>query len=209
MPDDVFLLDDDAFLLDVETVATRLDVNPTTGLSDAEAARRLEADGPNELRGTPPVPTWRKILAQFQDPLIYLLLAAVAVSLVAWIVEGAHGAPVDAIVIAAIIILNAILGYTQEAKAADAVAALGAMTAATSTVLRGASTLSQQVSKNLFLWSGRSWLRKGLEAWFTALIEVLWRHCCVSSVPKRCANGYMGWGLKPLSAAPAGCFLPT
>ena len=93
--------------------------------------------GPNELRGTPPVPIWRKILAQFQDPLIYLLLAAVAVSLVAWIVEGAHGAPVDAIVIAAIIILNAILGYTQEAKAADAVAALGAMTAATSTVLRG------------------------------------------------------------------------
>lgn len=40
--------------------------------------------------------------------------------------------------------------------------------------IRGASTLSQQVSKNLFLWSGRSWLRKGIEAWFTALIEVLW-----------------------------------
>jgi monofunctional biosynthetic peptidoglycan transglycosylase len=37
--------------------------------------------------------------------------------------------------------------------------------------VRGASTLSQQVSKNLFLWSGRSWLRKGLEAWFTGLIE--------------------------------------
>ena len=36
--------------------------------------------------------------------------------------------------------------------------------------IRGASTLSQQVSKNLFLWSGRSYLRKGLEAWFTALI---------------------------------------
>ncbi|WP_285419156.1 monofunctional biosynthetic peptidoglycan transglycosylase [Pseudomonas sp. efr-133-TYG-5] len=40
--------------------------------------------------------------------------------------------------------------------------------------IRGASTLSQQVSKNLFLWSGRSYLRKGLEAWFTALIEVFW-----------------------------------
>lgn len=40
--------------------------------------------------------------------------------------------------------------------------------------IRGASTLSQQVAKNLFLWSGRSWLRKGLEAWFTALIEVFW-----------------------------------
>ena len=40
--------------------------------------------------------------------------------------------------------------------------------------LRGASTLSQQVAKNIFLWSGRSWLRKGLETWFTALIELLW-----------------------------------
>ena len=40
--------------------------------------------------------------------------------------------------------------------------------------LRGASTLSQQVAKNLFLWSGRSWLRKGLEVWFTLLVETLW-----------------------------------
>jgi len=40
--------------------------------------------------------------------------------------------------------------------------------------LRGASTLSQQVAKNLFLWSGRSWARKGLEAWFTGWIELLW-----------------------------------
>lgn len=40
--------------------------------------------------------------------------------------------------------------------------------------LRGASTLSQQVSKNLFLWSGRSWPRKGLEVWFTLAIETLW-----------------------------------
>ena len=40
--------------------------------------------------------------------------------------------------------------------------------------LRGASTLSQQVAKNLFLWSGRSWARKGLEVWFTLLVETLW-----------------------------------
>jgi len=40
--------------------------------------------------------------------------------------------------------------------------------------VRGASTISQQVAKNLFLWSGRSWLRKGMEAWFTLLIESLW-----------------------------------
>ena len=40
--------------------------------------------------------------------------------------------------------------------------------------LRGASTISQQVAKNLFLWSGRSFVRKGLEAYFTVLIEMLW-----------------------------------
>jgi monofunctional biosynthetic peptidoglycan transglycosylase len=40
--------------------------------------------------------------------------------------------------------------------------------------LRGASTLTQQVARNLFLWQGRSLVRKGLEAWFTALLEVLW-----------------------------------
>ncbi len=40
--------------------------------------------------------------------------------------------------------------------------------------LRGASTISQQVARNLFLWQGRSFLRKGLEAWFTGLIELLW-----------------------------------
>jgi monofunctional glycosyltransferase len=40
--------------------------------------------------------------------------------------------------------------------------------------VRGASTISQQVAKNLFLWSGRSFIRKGLEAYFTVLIEALW-----------------------------------
>lgn len=39
---------------------------------------------------------------------------------------------------------------------------------------RGASTLSQQVAKNVFLWNGRSWLRKGLEAWYTVLVELIW-----------------------------------
>ena len=40
--------------------------------------------------------------------------------------------------------------------------------------LRGGSTISQQTAKNVFLWQGRSYVRKGLEAWFTVLIETLW-----------------------------------
>ena len=40
--------------------------------------------------------------------------------------------------------------------------------------VRGGSTISQQLAKNLFLWSGRSWVRKGVEAWYTLLIEAMW-----------------------------------
>ena len=40
--------------------------------------------------------------------------------------------------------------------------------------IRGASTISQQVAKNVFLWQGRSWLRKGLEVYFTFMIELIW-----------------------------------
>ena len=40
--------------------------------------------------------------------------------------------------------------------------------------IRGGSTISQQVAKNVFLWNGRSWIRKGLEAYFTILIEAIW-----------------------------------
>lgn len=40
--------------------------------------------------------------------------------------------------------------------------------------IRGGSTITQQTAKNLFLWSGRSWVRKGIEAWYTVLLEALW-----------------------------------
>ncbi|HET9348625.1 MAG TPA: cation-transporting P-type ATPase, partial [Arthrobacter sp.] len=113
-----------------------LEVSPETGLDSDEAGRRLALYGANELRSAPPVPLWRKILRQFQDPLIYLLLAAIAISVVAWAVEGAAGVPVDALVIGAVVLFNGVLGFVQENKAESAVAALRLMTAANSTVLR-------------------------------------------------------------------------
>ncbi|UNX54950.1 cation-translocating P-type ATPase [Georgenia sp. TF02-10] len=128
--------DPDPSLRDAADVARDLGVDPDTGLTSAEATRRLEADGPNELRSAPPVPLWRKVLGQLQDPLVYLLLLAIVISVAAWAAEGASGLPVDAIVIAAVVILNAVLGLVQESRAADAVAALRTMTQATSTVLR-------------------------------------------------------------------------
>ncbi|CAN5124497.1 cation-translocating P-type ATPase [soil metagenome] len=126
--------------MQADAVVAALEVEVGNGLSASEAARRLARDGPNELRAAPRVPAWRRALAQFQDPLIYLLLAAVAVALVAWWVEGPaagrSGWPIDAIVIAAVVLLNGVIGHVQEAKAQNAVAALAKMTAATATVLR-------------------------------------------------------------------------
>ncbi len=127
----------DPSLRDPDEVARELGVDPAMGLGPAEADRRLRRDGPNELQANPPVPMWRKIVAQFQDPLTYLLIFAVAVSMVAWAAEGAAGVPVDAVVIGAVLLANAALGFVQTRRAEQAVAALQAMTAATSTVLRG------------------------------------------------------------------------
>jgi hypothetical protein len=108
-------------------VATALGADLENGLTGQQAQHRLAQNGPNELAATPRVAAWRRMLSQFQDPLIYLLLGAIAISLAAWVFEGLHGWPVDAIVIALIVILNGVLGHVQEAKAHDAVAALARM----------------------------------------------------------------------------------
>lgn len=139
------LQDADPSLTDAAAVAKALDVDPATGLSEAEARRRLERFGPNQLASAPPVPKWKKFLAQFQDPLVYLLLAATVISLIAWFIEKANTAPsaeggevlpFDAIVIVLILIVNAVLGYIQEARAEQAVEALAQMTAPQTPVLR-------------------------------------------------------------------------
>ena len=127
---------DDPSIIDANQVARALGTDVDNGLSSQEAARRLAEDGPNELRAAPPVPTWRRVLAQFQDPLVYLLLGAVVIALAVWIIEGRVTWPIDAIVITLVVALNALLGYVQEAKAESAVAALARMTAVTSVVVR-------------------------------------------------------------------------
>ena len=127
---------DDPSVKNADEVASALGANLENGLTSQEASRRLSENGPNELRSAPRRPAWRRFLSHFHDPLVYLLLAAVAIALLAGVIEGLVGWPVDAIVIAIIVLLNGVLGYVKEAKAQDAVAALARMTAATSAVLR-------------------------------------------------------------------------
>jgi P-type Ca2+ transporter type 2C len=128
--------DADPSLLDGSSVAKTRGVDPVRGLDGAEASRRLARHGPNELGAAAAVPGWKKVLAQFQDPLVYLLFGAVVVSLAAWVFEGAHGLPFEAIVVLVIVVANAVLGYAEEAKAEQAIAALQRMAATTASVLR-------------------------------------------------------------------------
>jgi monofunctional biosynthetic peptidoglycan transglycosylase len=66
--------------------------------------------------------------------------------------------------------------------------------------LRGASTISQQTAKNLFLWPGQSWFRKGLEAWFTLLLEGLWPKQRIIEVYLNSAEFGRGvWGVEAAS----------
>jgi Ca2+-transporting ATPase len=100
-----------------------------TGLSMTEAAGKLRTCGPNAIPERPPEPVWRRFARQFQSPLIYILLFAVVVDLAVWWREGAGGAPVEAIVIGLILLLNAVLGVWQETKAEESLAKLKTMAA--------------------------------------------------------------------------------
>ncbi len=126
----------DAHASTAPDVCAALEVDPRTGLADAEAVARRSRHGANVLVQAPPASHWRKFLAQFESPLVLLLLAAAAVSLVVWGIESRDGAPHEAITILAIVALNAALGFYQEERAERAVAGLAQISAATALVVR-------------------------------------------------------------------------
>jgi len=102
---------------------------PGTGLDSEEAARRLERHGPNSLPEPPHRPAWRRLLAQFHNVLIYALVGA---ALVALMLD--HG--LDAAVIGAVVLINAVIGFIQEGRAEAAMAAIDKMLAQTAQVRR-------------------------------------------------------------------------
>jgi magnesium-transporting ATPase (P-type) len=99
------------------------------GLTVAEAARRLERCGLNELEEEERTSVAALILRQFRSPLIYILVLA-------GIAATALGELVDAAVIAAVLVINAIIGFTQEYRAEQAMAALRRLARATARVVR-------------------------------------------------------------------------
>ena len=127
----------DAYRDSAEALAARLGTDAHRGLTDEEARARLAQYGPNELTAEPPVPGWRRFLAQFQDVLVVLLLVATAISALLWVYERDTSLPYEAIAIFAIVLLNAAMGFVQESRAEAAVAALRALSAAEATAIRG------------------------------------------------------------------------
>ena len=115
--------------LPADEVARRVHTETEHGLSGAEAARRLDRYGPNALAETSGRSPLAIVVDQFKSLIVVLLLAATAVAL-------ALGEHIEAIAILVVIILNALIGFLTEWKAAQALTALRRQTSATAQVTR-------------------------------------------------------------------------
>lgn len=113
----------------------------STGLTPAEAARRLIHYGPNEIKREKEIPWWETLLHQFTDPLIYILLIAAVVT------AGLQHFT-DTSVILAVVLINAGIGFTQERRAQQAMRSLADLSAPKSEVLR-TSGLQEIASRDL------------------------------------------------------------
>ena len=116
------------------------------GLSTAEAAHRLEANGKNKLKEAKKESLLHKVLSELADPMIIILIVAAVISSVVEFYEassaGTTFVPTDAIIILIVVLINATLGVLQESKAEKAIEALQEMSAATSKVIRDGSQVS-------------------------------------------------------------------
>lgn len=114
---------------DADQVAAHFRVNPSVGLNEEEAKKRLKQAGPNQLAEGKRASLIALFVDQFKDFMVLVLLAATLIS-------GLLGEYTDAIAIIAIVMLNAILGFVQEVRAEKSLAALKKLSAPTARVLR-------------------------------------------------------------------------
>ncbi len=117
------------YALSADQALSTLEVEREVGLSSAEASKRQQTYGKNELREAPPTSIWAKIYDQFANFVVILLLVAAVISAVL-------GDWVEAAAIMTIVLLNAGLGVIQESRAEEALAALKKMASPDANVLR-------------------------------------------------------------------------
>jgi Ca2+-transporting ATPase len=126
----------EAYQQSIDEVLAAFGTTANRGLSEADARKRRESYGKNELTSEKPTPAWKRFLAQFQNVLVILLLVATAISAALWFFERDSALPYEAIAIFAVVLLNAVMGYIQESRAEQAMAALRQMSAAQAKVIR-------------------------------------------------------------------------
>ncbi len=119
----------DWYKLSAEETIKQVNVDPDLGLTDDEAEKRLEQYGLNELTEKDAIGSWRILINQFTELMVIILIIAAVVSLIL-------GEYVDTVVILAIVLINAAIGYSQEYKAEQAMAALKKMAVPTVRVRR-------------------------------------------------------------------------
>jgi len=121
-----------------EAVVAELGSDAARGLNRDEARQRLEQYGPNQLKSAPETPWWERLIEQFQNFLVIILLVAIVISVIEWLLQDPRESalPYEAIVITIIVALNAILGFVQESRAEKSVRALMALAAPEATVVR-------------------------------------------------------------------------
>ena len=122
------------YLEDKETVLAETG-SSMEGLTDKEAGERLAQDGPNKLREGQKESLVRKFIAELKDPMTIVLMIAAMVSAVTALYAGES--LTDAVIILAVVLINACLGVYQESKAEAAIEALQQVAAATAKVIRG------------------------------------------------------------------------
>ena len=105
----------------IREVCALLATDPDRGLSEKEAAKRYEANGPNELKEAKKKSALESFLEQLNDPLIYVLMAAAVISLLLHEIS-------DAAIIAVVVCMNAVVGMIQEGKAQRALDSLKKLT---------------------------------------------------------------------------------
>ncbi|OAA64450.1 endoplasmic reticulum calcium P-type ATPase [Niveomyces insectorum RCEF 264] len=134
---------ENAFALPVDQVLAQLGVDGASGLTDAQVVQQRQKHGKNAIPDEPPTPLWELVLEQFKDQLVIILLGSAVVSFVLALFEeeGGWSAFVDPAVILTILILNAIVGVSQESSAEKAIAALQEYSANEANVIRNHGTV--------------------------------------------------------------------
>ncbi|KAL8709109.1 MAG: hypothetical protein Q9220_006130 [cf. Caloplaca sp. 1 TL-2023] len=135
---------DRSFLVSTKGALDFFHVSEDQGLSYDQVVRSREKHGPNALPEDPSTPLWKLVLEQFKDQLVVILLGSAAISFVLALFEDSEGwtAFVDPLVILTILVLNAIVGVSQESSAEKAIAALQEYSANEAKVVRNGALTS-------------------------------------------------------------------